>query len=287
MKIAVIILHYGKLETTKNCLKELKGKISDNQVILVNNTQDDCKGLTLVIPGTKLINNPTNLGFATGVNQGLTLALKDKSITHFFLMNNDLAITFGSFAQLLLTFTRFPHAGIVSPVLHHSVVPACSGRYDWGGKYNKWTGMVKHKNWDNKPKTVQTVSHVAGAAMLISRPVLEKIGLFDERFFLYYEDLDFCLRATKANFTIHINPDVIAEHEISAGSNLSLRTKYQWFSHFKFVNKHLFKLAYPTAYLYDLIAYPLWLIGSLLKRNPRLQVEEGSAAADRRLPNGK
>lgn len=258
MKIAVIILHYGKLETTKNCLKELSKKIGDHQVILINNTQDDCEGLTLVIPGTKLINNPTNLGFAAGVNQGLTLALKDKSITHFFLMNNDLSITFGSFPQLLLTFAKFPHAGIVSPVLHHA------HGYDWGGKYNKWSGMVKHKNWGNKPKTVQTVDHVAGAAMLISRELVETIGMLDDRFFLYYEDLDFCLRTTQAEYTIHINPDVVAEHEISAGSNLFGRTKYQWASHFKFVNKHLFKLAYPTAYLYDLIFYPLILLKSYL-----------------------
>ena len=275
MKIAVIILHFGKLETTKECLKELAKKIGDNQVIIINNTKDDCKGLTLVIPGTKLINNPRNLGFAAGVNQGLTLALKDKTITHFFLMNNDLSISFGSFTQLLLTFSKFPLAGIVSPVLHHA------GGYDWGGKYSKWTGMVKHKNWGNKPKTIQTVGHVAGAAMLISRQVIEKIGLLDERFFLYFEDLDLCLRASLAGYTIHINPDVIADHAVSAGSNIIGRTKYQWSSHFRFVNKHLFKLVYPTAYLYDLFIYPLWLARTVLKRNSRLQVEKGSSADER------
>jgi hypothetical protein len=258
MKIAIIILHYGKIETTKRCLQDLKGKIGDNYVILVNNTQDNCKGLTLVIPGTKLINNPQNLGFSAGVNQGLTLALKDKSVTHFFLMNNDLSLIFGNFAQLLLTFTKFPHAGIVSPILHHA------GGYDWGGKYNRWTGTVKHKNWGNKPKTTQTVTHVAGAAMLISRAVIDQVGRFDERFFLYYEDLDFCLRTVGAGFSIHINPDVVAEHAVSAGSNAFGRTRYQWVSHFKFVTKHLFKLAYPTAYLYDILIYPLWLLKGLI-----------------------
>ncbi len=258
MKIAVIILHFGKLETTKTCLKELKSKIGDHQVILINNTQDDIAELTKIIPGTKLVNNPKNLGFAAGVNQGITLAQKDKSITHYFLMNNDVTITFGSFAQLLLTFNKFPSAGIVSPVLHHV------GGFDWGGKYNKWTGMVKHKNWGNKPKTIQSVSHVAGAAMLISRQLVDKIGMFDERFFLYFEDLDFCLRASRAGYTIHINPDVVADHSLSSTTDLTGRTKYQWGSHLQFVTKHLFKLAYPTAYLYDLIVYPLWLLRSTL-----------------------
>lgn len=254
MKIAVVILHYGKLETTKACLQELKKKIEDNEVILVNNTHDDCKGLTLVIPGTKLIENGKNLGFAKGVNKGLTLALKDKSITHFFLMNNDLRLESGSFNQLALTLNKFPHAGIISPVLHHPK------GYDWGGKYNPWTGMVTHKNWPNKPKTIQTVQHVAGASMLVSREVLEKVGYFDERFFLYYEDIDFCLRVRDAGLTIHINPDVIAEHTISASSSLLSRTLSQWHSHLQFIAKH----AYPTAYLFDLIFYPLVLLKVLV-----------------------
>lgn len=258
MKIAIIILHFGKLETTKNCLKDLAKKVSGHQVILVNNTNDKIDELLKIIPGTKLINNPKNLGFAAGVNQGIDLGLKDQGVTHFFLMNNDLSLTFGSFSQLLLTFNKFPRCGIVSPVLHHT------GGYDWGGKFNKWTGMVVHKNWGNKPKTIQTVGHIAGAAMLISKEVIQKIGKLDERFFLYYEDLDLCLRSTGAGYTIHINPDVIAQHQISAGSNLLSRTKYQWISHLKFVSKHLFKLVYPTAYLYDLIFYPLVYIKIIL-----------------------
>lgn len=256
MKIAVIILHFGLFETTKQCLKALKGKIGDHQVILINNSQDDISSLTSIIPDTKIINNPANVGFATGVNQGLTLASKDKSTTHYFLMNNDVVIEHGSFAQLLLTYNRFKDAGIVAPVLHHV------GGYDWGGKYSQWSGMVRHKNWDNKPKTTQTVTHVAGAAMLLSRELVEKIGYFDERFFLYFEDLDYCLLAKTAGYTIHINPDVVASHTTSSSSSLTTRTLYQWSSHFKFVNKHLFKQVYPTAYLYDLFIYPLWMIRS-------------------------
>lgn len=254
MRIAVVILHFGKIATTEQCLQELKKKIGTNYVILINNTQDDITSLTKIVPGTKLINNKTNLGFAAGVNQGITLALKDQSIEAVLLMNNDLTLTFGGLPQLELVFHKITTAGIVTPILHHA------GGFDWGGKYNRWSGMVKHKNWENKPKTIQSVAHVAGAAMLINRKVIDKIGLFDERFFLYFEDLDFCLRATAAGFTIHITPDVVAEHQVSAGSSSHGRTKYQWASHTKFVTKHLFKLAYPTAYLYDLLVYPLWLM---------------------------
>lgn len=258
MKIAVIILHYGSLSTTSSCLRALKSKISTHQVILVNNTKDDCQALKKIIPGTKLIDNQANLGFAKGVNQGIRLALKDASITHCFLMNNDLSVSFGSLQQLLLSFSKIKTAGIVSPILHHK------GGYDWGGKYNKWTGMVRHKNWENKPKTIQSVDHVAGASMLISRPVLEQVGLFDERFFLYYEDLDYCLRTIKAGYSIHINPEVVSSHAVSASSAPFRRTIYQWHSHLQFVTKHLFRLTYPTAYLMDVVIYPLWALKGLL-----------------------
>ena len=112
MKIAIIILHYGSFATTKHALADLAKKIGDNELILINNTSDDISPLSRMIPGTKLINNPRNLGFAKGVNQGIRLALKDKSLTHFFLMNNDLVLSSGSFAQLLLTLTNFPQQAL-------------------------------------------------------------------------------------------------------------------------------------------------------------------------------
>lgn len=254
MKIAVVIIHFGKLETTKNCLKQLSKKIGDNQVIVINNTPEDAKVLSTIIPRTKYIDNGKNVGFSKAVNAGIKLALKDQNISHVMLINNDVTISFGSLNQLLQTYNRYGQAGIVAPVLQHA------GGYDWGGKYNKWSGMVRHKNWGNKPKTIQTVDHVAGAAMLISRALFDKIGLFDERFFLYFEDVDFCLRARLAGFTLHINPDVVAEHMVSTGSSAEERAAYQWRSHFQFVSKHLFKHALPTAYIYDALIYPLWVL---------------------------
>ncbi len=259
MKIAVIILHFGKSSTTKHCLTELAQKIGNNSVILVNNTPEDITPLTRIIPSTQLVDNRVNTGFAKGVNQGIMLALADPSVEAVFLMNNDLEISSGNFTQLALTFSKIKSAGIVSPILHHT------GGYDWGGKFNRWTGMIKHKNWPNKPKTVQSVSHVAGAAMLIKREVIDRIGMLDERFFLYFEDLDFCLRAINVSYTIHINPDVVAEHEVSASSAPLKRTLYQWQSHLKFVGKYFFTLTYPTAILYDLVFYPLVILKISLK----------------------
>ena len=89
MKIAVIMLHFGALTTTHDSLKNLTPKLAGHRLILVNNTTDDISALVKIIPGTALIDNRRNLGFAAGGNQGIKLALQDPSITHFFLLNND------------------------------------------------------------------------------------------------------------------------------------------------------------------------------------------------------
>ena len=258
MKIAVIMLHFGALETTRQSLKLLRPKLAGFSLYLINNTPADISSLTTILPDTHIIDNRANLGFAKGVNQGIKAALKDPTITHFLLLNNDLHISFGNLQQLLLTFSKISSAGIVAPILHHTK------GYDWGGRFNRWTGLVKHKNWDNKPKTVLSVDHVAGAAMLIPRAVIERVGLLDERYFLYYEDLDFCLRVKHAGYTIHINSEIVADHAVSAGSRVWRRTLYQWVSHFKFVSSHLFRPVLPTAYIIDLLYYPLLMLKSFL-----------------------
>lgn len=259
MKIAIIVIHYGQLSTTRNCLLAIKQKITSHRLILINNTHEDIADLAKIIPETTLINNKTNFGFAKAVNQGISLASADPAIGAFLLMNNDLSFSFGSLDLLTKTFLTKPSCGIVSPILHHH-----QNLYDWGGKFNKWFGMVKHRNFEQRPKTILTVNHVAGAAMLIKREVVDKIGLFDERFFLYFEDLDYCLRAIKAGFTVHINPEVVAEHTISSSSNALSRTLNQWRSHIVFVAKYLPRTVYPTSLLTDIFFYPLITFKSLL-----------------------
>lgn len=253
-RTAVIILHFGKIENTKNCLQKLKQKLGSHLVILINNDKGDISELKNIIPNTTLIQNKQNLGFATGANQGITTAFKNQDIDSVFLMNNDLILSFGTIDMLRKTLFNNEKNGIVSPVLHSD------NKYDWGGTLNKYTGNVKHKNWENKPKTMMDVGHIAGATMLISRKLIEKIGQLDTRFFLYFEDLDFCMRTVAAGYKILIDPQIIADHEISASSHPWKRTYYQWQSHLKFTFKYMPLQVYPTAILYNIIFYPLVLI---------------------------
>ncbi len=246
------MLHYGDLEITKDSLRLLAKKISSYPLIIVNNTNDDISSLEKLHPNLKFINNHQNLGFAKGVNLGIKAVLNNSSIDSILLLNNDLTISFGNLSHLRKTLFYKSDIGLVAPILHHS-----KEFYDWGGSYNPWLARVKHQNFKQKPKRPLHVDHVAAAALLIKKEVFKKIGLFDERFFLYFEDLDFCLRARQANYQIIIDPEVVVNHQLSASSTPLKRTLYQWQSHLKFVFKHFPSKAYPTALIYDLIFYPL------------------------------
>lgn len=253
------MIHYGDIERTARTIRALRPKIGSNTLIVVNNTNDDIISLLEIIPGTKHIENRGNLGFARAVNKGIIEAQKLKNLQYILLLNNDIEFSFGSIDQLARTFLQRTSAGIVTPVLHHGK------EYDWGGKISPWTGLVRHRNFEQKPKTVLTVMHTAAAAMMIRKEVIEKIGLFDERFFLYYEDADYCLRTHDAGFTVHINPEAVVEHVGSASTGRTERLIYNWISHVKFVAKYLFRGIYPTAFLADVFYYPLICLLSLVQ----------------------
>lgn len=262
MTTTVIILHFGSIATTKQSLKALSKKISSHNLIIVNNTKDQISDLAKIIPGTKVLESGKNLGFAAGVNIGIRKALQDKHTDSVMLFNNDLELTHGTIDMLRKTLFEKDNIGIVSPVLHHS-----GNQYDWGGKYSKWTGNAKHQNFEQKPKRNIQVDHVAGAAMLIKREVIELIGGFDERYFLYFEDLDFCLKVSRAGYMIIIDSQVVAEHAVSSSSTPLKRTLWQWKSHLLFILSHLPRVVYPTAILYNLLFYPLIIAKIILKGN--------------------
>ena len=256
MSIALVIIHYGALEHTRACLASLAGKMHDESAIVVNNTTDDLTNLKQISPKLMLIENGTNLGFAKAVNLGIRRALKNPEVDAVLLVNNDATLEQGALSELSLALRKFPAAGILAPLLHHA------GGYDWGAKLNPWLGTVHHKNWPNKPKTAIHADHVAAAAMLIRRRVFAQVGYFDERFFLYYEDVDYCLRVRQAGYAIQLVPDVVFAHQGSASSGRLKRTLAEWQSHLKFSVKYMPRPVYPTAFLADLVLYPLYLLKS-------------------------
>ncbi|MBD3340847.1 MAG: glycosyltransferase [Candidatus Lokiarchaeota archaeon] len=87
----------------------------------------------------------------------------------------------------------------------------------------------------NQPRDVDFVS---GCCMLVRREVFERIGLFDEKYFMYYEDVDFCVRAQAASYRVLYYPDAVIWHNASASSDRSFRDYYRMRNHLWFVRKN-------------------------------------------------
>lgn len=196
------------------------------------------------IPGVETIivdNSPPNknLGFAAAVNIGIKKALA-KGADKILLVNPDIKIK----------KIDFKKGDVVAPVLKFKR----DGEwvYDYGGKVNWLIGRTTHieSSTSLNLRGVKNIDYVSGACMLIDKKVFEKIGYFDERFFMYFEDNDFCLRAKAAGFKIAVDPTVIVNHDLTKSEQ---KINYALKSNLKFINKWVPWYSKPSAYLYYLL----------------------------------
>ena len=194
---------------------------------------------------TVIVDNTTdNRGFAAGVNIGIkkALAMGAKKV---LLVNPDLKI--GDKRNI----REIGYIGdIGGPVLWFRR----NGKdvFDFGGKVNWFLGRTYHVEAGSSNQESGEIEYVSGACMVVDRKVFEKIGFFDERFFMYFEDVDFCLRAKQAGFKVAVNPKIIVEHQIEEHRHFDnpLKKKYLLDSNRKFVEKWISPMFIPLTAIY-------------------------------------
>lgn len=211
MKTDIIIIHYGKIEQTKKCIKSLQERRDDFQKIIVvnNDPSTDIKNIGKSNTVVKL-NSTKNLGFAKAVNKGLLYTKKDKADA-VLLINNDAALAKGSITSLTKLLSE--NVGIVAPVIMYEK----DGKkmYDHGGYISPLTGKTMHDEREKVSKKKISPHYVSGCCMAISKKTLEKVGDLDTQFFMYFEDVDYCIRAKDNGYDIQVTPDVIVKHNLA------------------------------------------------------------------------
>jgi len=254
MDFSIIIVNYNTKDLLKRCLQSVisdwllviqvqlstaRNQLPTAEVIVIDNGSTDgsekylrsqISNLKTKIKNLKLqvLLNKTNLGFAKAVNQGIKQA-KGEAI---FLLNPDAVVKPESLKKLL-EFEKKVSPAIVGVRMLNSDGSIQGSVFNlptlrrvieefWLGKKGAFS---KYAPSGDKPIEVEAVS---GGAMLISKEVIEKIGLFDERYFMYFEDLDYCRRARKAGFKIWYLPTVEIIHEHGASGRNLADEKDQW-----------------------------------------------------------
>lgn len=262
-KIALVILNFNGLPYVLECLQSLKQSTINNQqltIIIVDNASTDesvreIQNLKCKMQKSNakfkivLIQNKKNLGFAGGNNVGIRYALKNQ-FDYIGLLNPDTIVEKKFLKPLLQLIKSDKKIGIVSPVLKGK--KRNKTVYALGAEFNPILGRTKHIHLNKKPIKKAEQEMVSGCCMLIKREVFEEIGLLDERFFLYFEDSDFCLRARKAGYRIYVEPKSVIFHKTSLSlGGLSLKKiKYNLWSNFLFINKQVKPCFRPLSFVY-------------------------------------
>ncbi len=237
MKIAVIVLHYQNLADTIECLESLKAQDYPNfEVILVDNASND-SDLSLKTknyPHLYLIRNETNLGFAEGNNTGIDYAL-ERGAEAVLLLNNDTV----SSPNLLTAFARaatlYPHGGAFGAKIFFYDNPTVI--WHAGGDVHPQSLRCFHygcgdSDLDKKWEEARAVGYACGCALFIRKEVLVKVGLMEPRFFLLWEEIDWCWRIRKAGYECLYIPEARVWHKISQsfeGGNRGPLWNYYYF----------------------------------------------------------
>lgn len=233
-KIAIVILHYGGQELTKGCLasaEKLKTNNFSLQTVVVNNNpQEDLDKLKRRFKKIVFLETGENLGFAGGNNFGIKYALKNGADFVLILNNDTLLDDKDLLTQLVAVGNQ---SAILGPKIHFAsgfeyhqerYTSSDLGKVIWyaGGIIDWQNILIAHRGVDELDQGQYDVSEetdfVSGCALFAGHRVFEKIGLFDERYFLYLEDLEFCQRAKSAGFKIRYVPQAKLWHK-NAGSS--------------------------------------------------------------------
>jgi GT2 family glycosyltransferase len=183
-----------------------------------------------------LIETGGNLGFAGGNNVGLSQAMKD-DYAYFWLINNDTVVDPAALTRLLDTVSHDPTIGICGSTLLYLDRPDLVQTWGGGGFKNLTgqsyaLGYGKHREEPIDRGAIENqLRFVAGAAMLVTRPFLESIGLMEEGYFLYYEELDWAERG-RGKYRLGYEPKSIVYHKVGAsigtddGGKRSMMSEY-------------------------------------------------------------
>jgi GT2 family glycosyltransferase len=218
-KVGVVVLNYKVKDLALKCLESVKKSSYKNlEIYLVDNDSKD--GIEEEVNGKDIIFIQTgdNLGY-TGNNVGIKRALKDRCEL-VFILNPDTEITKDTIANLVTGMDKHS-ADIANPKILFA-----DKKTIWfaGGIFDLANVLGSNRGVDQKDKGQfdedWEIELGTGAALMVKKEVFEKIGFLDEKYFLYYEDSDFCFRAKKAGFKIYYLPKAVVYHENAKSTGL-------------------------------------------------------------------
>jgi N-acetylglucosaminyl-diphospho-decaprenol L-rhamnosyltransferase len=245
--VLTVILNYKTAAMTLQSVSAARVAMAGikGEVLVVDNDSQDGSFETLtaqVPPGVRVIQSGHNGGFGAGNNVGIRAGLSDGSRPDYiYVLNSDAFPDVDAIRHLLDTLENNPSAGFAGSYIHgedgtpHLTTfrfPSIASEFEGAVRFGPISRLLAHRAVPVPIPTVSTpVDWLAGASLLMRRSVLDEIGLFDETFFLYFEETDLCRRAQKAGHKIIFvrESDVTHIGSVSTGMKEWDRVPGYWF----------------------------------------------------------
>lgn len=229
--IAVVILNWNGIDDTISCVDVLKRQtFNDFHIVLVDNGSVDNsveKLDTVQSEKITLLKNKHNLGFAGGVNTGIRWA-KQQGFSHVVLLNNDTKPK-EDWLEKLIVSSKHNESGITTSLLLHEDGKTIDSTGDYYSIWGIPSPRLRGKPFSLAPESGY-VFGASGGASLYSMELFDNIGLFDENFFAYYEDVDISFRAQLAGYKVYYEKLAVVYHKQGAtSSKIPGFTTYQAF----------------------------------------------------------
>jgi GT2 family glycosyltransferase len=264
-KKIILIINWNSIELSKNAIASTLTNLKNPYLIyLLDNNSDNFEGEKLKDyyqdePKVKVFLSAENLGFAKGTNFLIKQAIKSEKTQYFLLLNND-AIASDDWSEKLISCAAETHSELVTSKI---IQAANHNLLDNVGHLMLNTGEIipiGHNEPEVSLNHRKKVIGACGGACLISAKLYQKIGGFDEHFFVGYEDAEYGLRAFLTGHDIYFEPKAIVYHQMGASIKKIFDYNYT-LTQFRNINYTVLKLM-PTSYL--VINFPFYFIKTIL-----------------------
>ncbi|HOY65402.1 MAG TPA: glycosyltransferase family 2 protein [Candidatus Ozemobacteraceae bacterium] len=218
-RVGIVMLTWNQKQMTfegLTALRKLEGP--KPRIVLVDNGSVDgtCEAVREAFPEVEVLGLPANEGFCAANNRGAELLLKDPGIAYVLFVNNDIDLEPDCVNRLTAFMDATPAAGACGPLIFYDnpreTVWAAGGRIYPDLMW--FPPILRDRPW-RCGNTPRRVGYIHGCALMVRRPVIETTGMFDERFFIYHDEVDWCHRMQLAGHEVWLVPAARLYHKVS------------------------------------------------------------------------
>jgi GT2 family glycosyltransferase len=214
--VASVILNTNRRQDTLDCLKSLQQSTYQNQKIIVldnRSTDGSAEAVRSAFPEAQMIGLIENLGYAGNNNIGIEEAIK-QGADWVLVLNEDTVLDPDCLAELVKVGESDPKIGIVGPMVYHynepDVIQSAGGML---GKYWQSQHLGQNELDRGQFQSPRRVEWISGCAILVRRAVIEQVGMLDANFFIYWEETEWCIRASRKGWQIFHVPQAKIWHK--------------------------------------------------------------------------